>query len=360
VTEPTTAVPTRAVVALSPTAPAQIQSANEMAQALKAVQSAIAPDLNPSELQLFAMVAYRSGLDPFARQIHAVKRQGKVTFQTGIDGFRSSAERTGDYRGSDVPVFGPACSCSEVPKPHPEYAQVTVWRMRDGVREAQVGEAYWHEFKPAPGSSGNGDAMWKKMPRNQLAKCAEAMAFRKAFPYVLSDVYSHDEMAQADNGARVLEHRPTAREAVAQRRAEAEAADQAGAKSATHEASDVGGFGPAAAATEEEPAEAEVREVVEDQAPALDVVAKLREHVEKSGMRGGITPAQQTRCTGLVEVLGGPELFRSVVVLAFGEAAFDQPTAAQGQAIVNLADSFGGNDEAFVAAWTAAAGGEPA
>lgn len=213
-----TAPSTRAV-ALAPTAPQQIQSANEMLDALKAVQAAIAPELNTAELKLFAMVAHRSGLDPFARQIHAVKRQGKVTFQTGIDGFRSVAERTGQYDGSDLPEFGPACSCNEAPKPHPEWARVTVYRVRDGERKPQIGEAYWHEFKPAPGTSGNGDVMWKKMPRNQLAKCAEALAFRKAFPYVLADVYSHDEMAQADNGARVLEHRPTARELVAERRA---------------------------------------------------------------------------------------------------------------------------------------------
>jgi phage recombination protein Bet len=219
-TTPTEA-PSRAV-ALAPTAPGQIQSANEMVDALKAVQAAIAPDLNPSELKLFAMVAYRSGLDPFARQIHAVKRQGKVTFQTGIDGFRSSAERTGVYDGQDEPEFGPACSCSEAPKPHPEWARVTVYRIRDGQRRPQSATAYWHEFKPAPGQSGNGDQMWKKMPRNQLAKCAEALAFRKAFPYVLSDVYSHDEMAQADHG-QVVEHRPTARQAVAERRAAVEA-----------------------------------------------------------------------------------------------------------------------------------------
>jgi phage recombination protein Bet len=221
----TSTAPTRAL-ALAPTAPGQIQTAGEMVEALKAVQAAIAPDLNPSELKLFAMVAYRSGLDPFARQIHAVKRQGKVTFQTGIDGFRSSAERTGTYDGQDEPEFGPACSCKEAPQPHPEWARVTVYRIRNGGRKPQSATAYWHEFKPAPGQSGNGDQMWKKMPRNQLAKCAEALAFRKAFPYVLADVYAPEEMDQA--GPVVLEHRPTAREAVAQRRAEAEAADQSG------------------------------------------------------------------------------------------------------------------------------------
>lgn len=279
--------PSTAVVSMSPTATGQIQSANEMVEALKAVQAAIAPDLNPSELKLFAMVAYRSGLDPFAKQIHAVKRQGKVTFQTGIDGFRSTAERTGTYDGQDEPEFGPICSCNEAPKPHPEWARVTVYRIRASGRKPQSATAYWHEFKPAPGQSGNGDQMWKKMPRNQLAKCAEALAFRKAFPYVLADVYSPEEMAQAGPGSQVLEHRPTAREAVAERAAAVEAAavapegveDQGQADDA-HDAS-------------EDVIEGDAREVTEGEVPA--VAGEIVEGMTQAQLFAGLDEAQISR-----------------------------------------------------------------
>lgn len=173
---------------------------------LRTVASVLAPDLSPEELQLFSMVAARSGLDPFAKQIYAVKRKGRVTFQTGIDGYRSIAARTGLYDGQDEPEFGPVCGCGDKrPVGHPEYATVRVYRK--GVTRAIAARADWHEYKPEAGERGTGDAMWMRMPKVMLAKVAEALALRKAFPYdpehrqgIGADIYTADEMAQADRG----------------------------------------------------------------------------------------------------------------------------------------------------------------
>lgn len=183
---------------------------------LETVRQVLAPDLSDHELQLFALVAHRSGLDPFAKQIYAVKRNGKVTFQTGIDGYRSTAARTNEYDGSDEPEFG---DIIPTPFAHPEWARVTVYRLRpDGSRAPQSATAWWNEFYPGE-SQGH---MWKKMPRNQLAKCAEGLALRKRFPYVLSDIYTDTEMEQsgsAENTPLVeAASQPTARERIAARR----------------------------------------------------------------------------------------------------------------------------------------------
>lgn len=174
-----------------------ISEAMDVYSRLNALRATIAPDLNDAELQLFAMVAHRSGLDPFNREIHAVKRQGKVTFQTGIDGFRSRAEDTGEYRGSDEAEYGPVV---EKPFPHPEWARVVVHRrLPDGSSFAQSsGRIKFDEFYPGDGPNG---FQWRKMPEVMLAKCAEAQAMRKAFPRKLSGIYVTEEMQQADAAA---------------------------------------------------------------------------------------------------------------------------------------------------------------
>jgi hypothetical protein len=104
--------------------PAPLTS-SQILSGLHTVKGVLAPDLTDDELKLFAMVAARSGLDPFAKQVYAVKRKGRVTFQTGIDGYRSIAARTGLYDGQDEPEYSPPCECGDNrPAGHPESVTV--------------------------------------------------------------------------------------------------------------------------------------------------------------------------------------------------------------------------------------------
>jgi phage recombination protein Bet len=203
---------------------------SEMLAGLRSVKDVLAPDLSDSELKLFAMVATRSGLDPWARQIYAVKRKGRVTFQTGIDGYRSIAARTGMYDGQDEPEYGPLCGCGDNrPAGHPESATVRVFRK--GVTRPIAATAFWHEYKPEAGQSGQGDVMWTRMPRVMIAKVAEALALRKAFPYdpenrigIGADLYTADEMAQTGRAPAVEPAKaPTLAGRAKARRAEVEA-----------------------------------------------------------------------------------------------------------------------------------------
>jgi phage recombination protein Bet len=144
---------------------------------------------NDADLALFATVARRMNLDPFSKQIYAVFRGGRMVIQTGIDGYRAIAFRTGALDAIGEPEFGP------VEKGHPAYAKVAVYRK--GSAHPTVGVAYWDEYCQL-NSSGTPMGLWSKMPRTMLAKCAESQALRKAFPEALSGLYTDEEMSQAE------------------------------------------------------------------------------------------------------------------------------------------------------------------
>lgn len=154
------------------------------------IKRTVAVGATDDELALFMHQVKKTGLDPLARQIYFIKRQGKGTIQTGIDGYRLVAERTGNYAGNDDPVFQELEGAA-----NPLKATVTVWKIVAGKRCPFTASAIWREYYP-------GDAQgwaWKKMPHVMLGKVAEALALRKAFPAELSGVYTHDEMAQAEH-----------------------------------------------------------------------------------------------------------------------------------------------------------------
>lgn len=147
-----------------------------------------------SEVAYAIKIASSLRLNPMLNQIHFVKRGQAVTAQVGIDGFRLLAMRAGGYAGSDEPVFEYGTD-----NKRPLKASVIVYKMIEGQRCPFSGTARWDEYYPGS------NQMWDKMPHNQLAKCAEALALRKAFPAELSSVYSEDEMHQADRNTKAQE-----------------------------------------------------------------------------------------------------------------------------------------------------------
>lgn len=164
--------------------------------AIGLIKRTICKGASDNELDLFVRVCQRTGLDPFARQIYAVRRGGQMTIQTGIDGFRLVAERSGVYGGQRAPEW---CGTDGVWRDNwladepPAAARVIV--IRKDFSEPVVGIARWSSY------ADERSPMWRKMPEHMLAKCAEAQALRKAFPQELSGLYTADEHAEASSSA---------------------------------------------------------------------------------------------------------------------------------------------------------------
>ncbi|WP_240373124.1 RecT family recombinase [Brevibacterium zhoupengii] len=164
-------------------------------QQMAALQQLGVATNSQGDLAVFFHQAQKSGLDPFKREIYMITRSGKPTIQTGIDGFYKIADRvTTKTRGTWG--ISETYWCGE------DGQWVDVWLKRDAPAAAKViVERNGSKFTTVALTSeytATGP-MWKKMPSRMIAKCAEALAIRKAFPEDLSGLYTSDEMAQADS-----------------------------------------------------------------------------------------------------------------------------------------------------------------
>lgn len=176
---------------------------------LDLIKRTYADGTTDDEFALFMTTSQRLGLDPFAKQIYAVKRPtydkaagryvDKMTIQVGIDGFRAVADRTGENDGQDGPFW-----CGDdgiwvdawLHDTAPAAAKVVVYKR--GCSRPFTGIATYRSYVQTT-KDGKANRQWDQMPDVMLAKCAEALALRKAFPAKLSGVYAPEEMGQAEN-----------------------------------------------------------------------------------------------------------------------------------------------------------------
>jgi phage recombination protein Bet len=188
-------------------------------QSLALIKRTVAADCNDVEFDLFISMARSLRLDPLRRQIHAIvyskdnPKKRKMTLVTAIDGFRTIADRTGNYRPDedepsyeyDASLKGPLNPAGIVK------ATVRVFKHSHGDWHKVTASAFWEEYAPVkdewvedrdsgkrkPSGRQTLEGNWSKMPRLMLAKVAEALALRKAWPDDFSAVYSEEELARA-------------------------------------------------------------------------------------------------------------------------------------------------------------------
>lgn len=189
-------------------------------QQLAALRQLGLEDAPEGDLAVFFHVAQRTGLDVFAKQIHMIGRNSKswdpqtrsekwetkYTIQTGIDGYRVTMNRAAQ-RAGDVVEYADTEWCGEdgqwvdawVSKTPPVAARVVIFKNGRRNPGTAMYSEYVQTYTDKKTQTAVPNSMWAKMPAGQLAKCAEALAIRRAYPQDFAALYLDEEMGQADN-----------------------------------------------------------------------------------------------------------------------------------------------------------------
>ena len=165
------------------------------AEKVELIKDTIARGASDDELMLFLHLAQRSGLDPFSRQIYLIERRANVNGewkttrqpQTGIDGLRLIADRTDRYAPGRQPSYTYDAAGGLVT------ATAYVKKFVRGEWHEIAATAHYDEYVQRK-KDGQPNQMWAEKPHIMLAKCAEALALRRAFPAEMSGLYTADEI----------------------------------------------------------------------------------------------------------------------------------------------------------------------
>lgn len=156
------------------------------------------PQIPDYAIRMLEDTCERTGLDWKLRHCYLIQRGGKWQVTTSIDGFRLVANADPEYAGQEGPFWttGPDQPWSDIPPVKQPYAaKIGVVRNKGGVCVTTYGVAKFDDYNA-------GSPMWKKMGPTMVAKCAEALALRKALPGKLGGLYTIEEMEQAEKPAK--------------------------------------------------------------------------------------------------------------------------------------------------------------
>ena len=153
------------------------------------LKQTVAAGLTDAEFSLFVQFCQGTGLNPFKKEIWAIKAGGRLQLMTGIQGFRAIANANPHYDGIQIGLIGKDGDLLHASYPKDDY--VGAWakcHRKDRAFPAE-GIAMLRDYDKAFGN-------WKSMKRVMIMKCAESVALRQAFPQQLNGLYTPDEMPQ--------------------------------------------------------------------------------------------------------------------------------------------------------------------
>lgn len=161
---------------------------------IKVLSTSVYPGAQLESIKMVMEYCRASQLDPMQKPAHIVPMWDKNAksmrdvIMPGIGLYRTQAARTGEYAGMSEPEFGPDITekLGGVEATYPKWCKIIVKRLlSNGVMAEFPAVEYWRENYATAGKDSEApNAMWKRRPYGQIAKCAEAQALRKAFPEI--------------------------------------------------------------------------------------------------------------------------------------------------------------------------------
>ena len=180
------------------------QTNNEIDSAvLSALKSSLYTGAKDDSIQMVIEYCKACKLDPMQKPVHIVPmwdkntKSMKDTIMPGIGLYRIQAARSNKYAGVSEPEYGDTFNTTlgGVSISYPEWCKVTVKKLVGNNIVEFTAKEYWLEnYATARKDSTAPNAMWLKRPFGQLAKCAEAQALRKAFPEIITQQPTAEEM----------------------------------------------------------------------------------------------------------------------------------------------------------------------
>jgi phage recombination protein Bet len=183
------------------------EKANVPPEIWAAMKSSLYPGAKEESILMVWDYCKAKKLDPLQKPVHIVpmwiidkktdKGEMRDVIMPGIITNRIQASRSGMHAGTSEPEFGPDITkkLGGIEFTYPEWCRVIVKKFLNGQIIDYPAKEYWIENYATAGKDKlEPNAMWKKRPYAQLAKCTEAQALRKAFPDHVDQNYTAEEM----------------------------------------------------------------------------------------------------------------------------------------------------------------------
>lgn len=151
---------------------------------------------------------WAANIDPMLKVVHIVSVWDSKTnsyvddIWPSVDLYRLRASRSGSYAGMDAPIYGPTVTKTfhgrrknyktkqwedyQVTTEYPEWCELTIYRMVQGVRCSWTHRELWVENYAKAGAGECPNSMWAGRPFGQITKCTESQCLRRAFQELTS------------------------------------------------------------------------------------------------------------------------------------------------------------------------------